>query len=347
MSANATWRIAVIGVGAYGRLQALACRQHPRLRLMAVEDADRDRALAVSHELGVAAYDDVGRLLREEAVDAVIVATPEQVRRSIVEQCAAAGRHLLLEKPLAPTVEECQAIVEVVRRAGVTALVDFSLRFDPRYAAVREAINAGRLGEIVSIVAKRNGTVIGARRYGRWTGLLLSTAIHELDLMRWYAGPVERISAEVTYRNAPYPNLESAALATMRFRSGAIGLLETSWARPEGVPDRLDARCEVVGTAGSATVDLASHGLRLTEAGSTSFPDFTYWPVTEGRVGGALRAALEHFVRCLDGEEPPRATVEDGREAVRLVFAILEAATSGVAIPVHEGPIPPGEEAHA
>jgi predicted dehydrogenase len=320
----------------FGRLQALACRQHPRVELVAVEDRDAERARAVGRELEVPAYDDVAALLREQDFDAVIVATPEHVRREIAELCAAAGRHMLLEKPLAPTVEECEAIVRAVRAAGVVAMVDFSLRFDSRYAALKEAIDAGRLGEIISVAAKRNGTIVGARHYGRWTDLLLSTGIHEIDLLRWYAGPVERVSAEATFHHSPYPGIETAVFATFRFKSGAIGLLETSWARPEGVPDRLDARCEVVGTAGAGTVDLASHGLRLTEHGATFFPDFTYWPVSRGQVGGTLRAALDHFVGCVLDGVPPLATMEDGREAVRLALAIKEAAARGTSVAVLE-----------
>lgn len=337
MTRTGAVRIAVIGVGMFGRLQALACRQHPRVELVAVLDANHDRAASVGQELGVPAYTDVPKLLGEQESDAVIIATPEQFRREIALACAAAGRHMLLEKPLAPTVEESEAIVQAVRATGVTALVDFSLRFDPRYAALKEAIDAGRLGEIITVAAKRNGTIMGARHYGSWTGLLISTSIHELDLLRWYAGPVDRLTAEITFRHSPYPNIETAAFATFRFRSGAIGLLETSWARPQGVPDRLDARCEVVGTAGAGTVDLASHGLRLTEGGVTLFPDFSYWPVSRGRVGGTLRAALDHFVRCVLDGEPPLATVEDGREAVRLVLAVKEAAERGAVVTVEEG----------
>ncbi len=333
-------RIAVIGVGMYGRLHALACRQHPLVELVAVEDRDPERADAVAREVGVPAYRDVAALLDEQEIEAVIVATPEQVRREIAVLCARAGKHLLLEKPLAPTVEECDAIVEAVRASGVTALVDLSLRFDPRYAAVKEAITAGRLGDLITVVAKRNGTIVGARHYGRWTDLLLSTAIHELDLLRWYAGPIERVSAEATFRHSPYEGLETAVFATLRFTGGAIGLLETSWARPQGVPDRLDARCEVVGTAGAATVDLAGHGLRLTEGEATTFPDFAYWPVSRGRVGGTLRAALDHFARCVLDAEAPLATLEDGREAVRLALAVREAATRGVPIVLEEaGPV--------
>jgi len=284
--------------------------------------------------------------MSEQQFDAAIVATPEDVRPEIAALLASAGKHLLLEKPLAATVEGCDSIVAAVRGAGVIALVDFSLRFEPRYVAVKEAIEAGRLGEIITVAARRNGTIVGARRYGKWTGLLISTAIHEIDLMTWYAGPVERVSAEITFRNSPYPGLEAAALATFRFRSGAIGALETSWARPQGVPDRLDARCEVVGTAGAATVSLASHGLRVTEGGTTTFPDLSYWPVSRGRPGGALRAALDHFVRCLRGDESLIATVEDGREAVRLVLAIKEAAARGGPVLVPEHVADGTEETH-
>lgn len=336
-------RIAVIGVGAFGRLQALACQQHDSLQLVAVMDLDRDRACSVGAELEVPAYHQLSQLLQEERFAAAIVATPEQARLDVAQACAQAGTHLLLEKPLAPTLEACQTIAAAVRRARIVCLVDFSLRFDLRYLALKEAIDAGRLGDVVSIVARRNGTVGGARIYGRWTDLLMSTAIHELDLMRWYAGPVQRVQAEAVFKIEAHPGVADAVFATLRFENGAIGLLETSWARPTGVPDRLDARCEVVGTLGQGTVDLASHGLRLTEGERTTFPDLSYWPVVSGRVGGTLRAAIDHFVRCIRGEESPRATAEDGLEAVRLALAIKEAAVRGsaVTIPQGEGRTPP------
>lgn len=151
-------RAAVIGVGMIGSLHARAYREHPSTTLVAVADTDGNRAHAVGEELGAAAYDDWRDLIDREDVDLVSIATPEAARHEPAAACSRAGKHLLLEKPLAQTLSESRRLVEAVQDSGAVAMVNFILRSDRRYLRARQAVADGSLGEPCTVFARRRGT---------------------------------------------------------------------------------------------------------------------------------------------------------------------------------------------
>ena len=139
--------------------------------------------------------------------------------------------------------------------------MNFILRFDPRYTEAKAAAAGGRLGDIHTMFTRRRGSYLGADIYGVWTDLLISTGIHDLDAMAWLAdSPVTRVYAETISRRLAEYGHDDAAMVMVRFDSGAIGVLETSWVMPNRLPAGLDARLEVVGTGGAVFVDSSNHG---------------------------------------------------------------------------------------
>lgn len=323
-------RAAVIGVGLIGSLHARVYREHPRTTLVAVADTDAARAQVVGDELGATAYGDWRALLEREDVDIVSVATPESARSVPAAACARAGKHLLLEKPLAPTLAESRQLVDDVRDAGVVATVNFILRSDPRYLRARQAVADGSLGEPCTIFARRRGTSLGAEAYGPWTGLLISTAIHDLDAMAWIVGaPVERLHAEAVVKRCAQWGTQDGVVAVLRFANGAVGSLETSWILPPTVPAALDASLHLVGTRGGIFIDGANHGLAVATETGFSLPDLTHWPLGRTGVEGDLAAAVDAFVRSVaDGESLP-ITLEEGLYAHELVAAVEDSLRSG------------------
>ncbi len=320
-------RTAVVGVGAIGSLHARIYHEHPMSELAGVVDADAARAEAIAADFDVPWFTEVSKLIERCDFDAVSVAVPEHHRHNLAVPLARAGKHLLLEKPLAPSLEEADRLIAELEETGVLAMVNFILRFDPRYSEAKAAVASGRMGDVHTVFVRRRGSSLGADVYGVWTDLLISTGIHDLDIMAWLAdSPVRRIYAEtISKRSAPYGH-DDAAMMLVRFENGIIGSLETSWVLPTSIPAPLDASLQVVGTEGGVFVDGSNHGLTVVDADRFTLPDLTHWPISRDRVQGDLAASLDHFIRSILAGTPPEVTLTDARRAHALVDAAKRSA---------------------
>ena len=320
-------RTAVVGTGAIGSLHARIYAEHPHSELVGIVDANPETAAAVAEPLGVPWFTQVSDLLSACEFEAASVSVPEHYRHETAMPLARAGKHLLLEKPLAPSLAEADRLIADLRETGVLTMVNFILRFDPRYTEARAAAAAGRLGDIHTMFTRRRGSHLGAEIYGVWTDLLISTGIHDLDAMAWLAdSPVTRVYAETISRRLAEYGHDDAAMVMVRFDSGAIGVLETSWVMPNRLPAGLDACLEVVGTDGAVFIDSSNHGLSVMDADTYSKPDLTHWPVIRDRVGGDLAASLDHFIRSVIAGAAPKMTLEKARHAQAMVDAAKRSA---------------------
>lgn len=316
-------RAAVVGVGMIGALHARVYREDPRTDLVAVMDKSADRVREVASDLGVPWYTDLSEMLAREEIDIVSVATPEQHRYEPAVACARAGKHLLLEKPLAPTLPEVDSLIQEVEAAGVMTMVNFIIRSEPRYVRAKRAMSDGTVGEPCTIFARRRGTSLGAEVYGPWTDLLISTAIHDLDIMVWLNDcEVERVYAEAVVKRSAEWGREDAIAATLRFANGAVGLLETSWVLPPTVPAPLDTSLQVVGTGGGVFIEGSSYGLAVADTEGYRLPDLTHWPVGRDGVEGALRASINAFITSVMTGGTPVMTLREARYAHEVVEAL-------------------------
>lgn len=313
-----------------GSLHARAYHANPHTDLVFVVDADEPRARRLAPELGAYAEADLETALARHRPDVVSIAVPEGQRHDPAVTASRFGAHVLLEKPLAPTLEGADRLIDAVGSSGVTSMVNLILRFEPRYARVREAARAGRFGDLCTVFARRRGTALGAETYGPWTDLLISTAIHDLDAMQWIVGaPITRVYAEGLSKRCAAWGHEDAVVATLRFADGGLGTLETSWVLPPTSPEPLSAALHLVGTGGGAWIDGSNHGLTMLDAEGVELPDLVHWPVADGDVGGALRASLDHFVECVRLGTTPRVGLAEARCAQEVVTAMKRSIRTG------------------
>ncbi len=331
-------RAVVVGTGMIGSLHARIYAEHPLAELVAVVDASSGVARGVGEDLGVPWFTSTEEMVEKVSFDAASVAVSEHHRPPIAIELARAGKHLLLEKPLAPTLAEADRLVGDLSDQPVLTMVNFILRFDPRYSEAKVAVESGRLGEIHTIFARRRGSYLGADTYGTWTDLLISTGIHDLDAMAWLAdSPVERVYAEtISRRSAPHGH-DDAAMVLVRFANGVIGSLETSWVLPPTTPALLDASLQVVGTGGGLCVEGSNQGLTVADTEGFSHPDLTHWPIVRGRARGDLADSLDHFIRSVRRGVAP----EVGLEAARNAHAMVDAAKRSAALRQPVIPTPP------
>lgn len=319
-----------------GELHARVYADSPRTTLVGVTDHDADRARAVAERLSTTAYRDVEELLRVSAPDVVTVAVPETQRFDPAVAAAEAGASLLLEKPLAPDLAQADRLVAALSaHPGLTVMVNFPLQSESRYLRVADDARRGRFGALCSLSARRRGVRAAAERYGPWTDLVVSTAIHDIDAMTWIAGaPVQRVYAEGVSRRCAEWGHEDAVVATMRFADGCVGQLEASWVLPDTVPTPLASALHVLGDGGMAVIEGTDHGLEIVDGRGLERPDMTHWPVGPRGVEGPLRDGVEHFVDCvLDGAQP-RVGLREARAAQAVTEALRRSLRDGVVVVV-------------
>ncbi len=319
-----------------GAAYARVLRQIPGVRLTAICDVVAPTLDAVTRDLGVPGYADYRAMLESEpGIDAVCVCTSDQAHVGHCVLAADMGKHLLVEKPLALSVADCEAIIGAARRSQVKLMVGHILRFDPRYALARQAVAEGRIGEPIHAFARRNNLLSVGRRIQGRTSVLYFLGIHDTDFLLWCLG--ERpttVYAAATRRLLTDLGVDDSVFMTLRFPSGATACIEASWVLPETSVTPLDARLEIVGTQGAVYVDIHGQGLTIVDAALPDKPDTMYGPEVHGQITGILRDEIESFVRCIRDGSEPLITGEMGLEAARVIEAAHRSLESGSAEPV-------------
>ncbi|MCD6352270.1 MAG: Gfo/Idh/MocA family oxidoreductase, partial [Armatimonadetes bacterium] len=258
---------AVIGTGRMGLAHARVWQQLPTTHLVAVYDVDADRAAQVASELDCQADASLQALLERDEVDIVSVCTPDDAH---VEPClaaAAAGKHILLEKPLATTTADADRIIAAAEGAGVKLMVGQILRFDPHYAVAYRQAQEGALGDLIYAYARRYNLLRDGRRIAPHSSVMAFLGIHDLDALQWITGRrVVRVFAVGASKLMADARADDAIVATLQFDNGACGCVDTLWVNPEGTVSSLDARMELVGTAGRVDVRVAHDGVVVSDA---------------------------------------------------------------------------------
>jgi len=324
---------AVIGLGMMGERHAAVWAELPTTRIVSVYDVVEEKTQSLATQLGCHAAESIEDVLSQPGVDLVSVCTDDQRHLEPCLAAAAAGKHILLEKPLATTLEDCDRIIEACATAGLKLMVGHIVRFDPRYALAKQAIDEGKVGEIVQVYGRRNNIIDSGRRIGPRTSVAYFLGVHDLDLMRWFVGSeVLKVHAESACKVLADIAAEDSIMALLRYENGAIGCLETCWVMPRGVPCTLDARLEVIGTEGMVRATVGDEGCSIINDHRTTRPDILYGPLLHGEQQGALRTQLAHFADCVLNDRAPLISPADARAAVEIACAIHESLRSGAPV---------------
>ena len=332
---------AVIGLGLFGALQAQVYAESPLAELKAVVSRSTERARDIGERFGANWYTDYREMLEaEKEVSAVSIANRDAEHREPAIACAEAGKDIFLEKPMAPTLEEADDIIAAVERAGVRMMVDFTLHFDPTYLAAYERVRGGEIGQVLTMFARRNGTTSAGYPgqplpYSQWTDILISTGIHELEAMCWYAdSPVNHVYGE----SVRLPDRESTGddgyMALLRFDSGAVGSLESSALLPPTEPAGISSRFDIVGTRGCIYIEHVNSTLLVCTEEKCYHPDVSLWPVLRGQAAGTLRESMRHFLTCLLQDREPSVGATEGRLSLQLVHAVQESCRTGCVVQI-------------
>src|ERR1039457_3232495 len=315
-------RIGVIGVGVMGSNHARVLTGLPGAELVGVADPDRKQAEFVARTLGCAAVANVNELL-DLKVDAVTIAAPTHLHRDIALACIARGVHVMVEKPIASSVEEGREIIVAARRAGVTLMVGHVERFNPAVEAIKDAL---RDEDILSIAITRVGPF--PPRMSN-VGVVIDLAVHDIDLIRWFTDS-EIIEIQPQLSSA-VAEREDIALLQFRTASGVLAHINTNWLTP------FKAR-----TIHIATRDKYLIGDLLTRQVTECFgfqPDGSY-SMRHLSVGHAepLRSELLAFLRAVRSGSPAAVTGEEAVASLEIATSCLAGRPSTVTSAQRKGP---------
>lgn len=237
-------RTAIIGCGKVADLHAAALATLPESEFVAACGGKPEKVAAFAARHGVKPYDDVGKMVRESGVEAVIICTPHPAHVEPTLQAARAGAHVLCEKPLASTLADCDQMIAACKDAGVVLAGICQRRFYEPVQRVRQAIDSGKIGTpalgTVHMLGWRDEAYYKSDPWrGSWAGegggVLVNQAPHQLDLLQWFMGPVVELYGVWSNLNHPYIEVEDTAVAILRFQSGAIGNILVSNAQRPGI----------------------------------------------------------------------------------------------------------------
>lgn len=335
-------RVGIIGTGAISRKQAEAYR-NIGYELTACTDIDAAKGLKFSAETGAEFVPTAEALCSHEGVDYVDLCTLPNFRLEPVELCAAARKHILVQKPIATNLETARAMVDIAHKAGIQLGVVSQHRFDDSIQFLKKAIADGRLGKMIEADAyvkwHRSADYYSRPIKGRWAveggGALISQGIHQIDLLLYLAGPVSRVFGQWQLGAAHAIESEDCLNALLHFANGATGVIQASTAFWPGYPERL----EIHGSKGTAIVT----GDKLTawDVEDDRGEDAPVISVVSSGASDPLaisvlpieRQMLDFGRACQTGQAPLVSGIE-GLRALELVTGIYDSCRKGLPIEI-------------
>lgn len=332
-------QIGLIGCGLFGESHLQAFRAVRTAQVAAVFDTDRERAGRIAEEFNIPNIcSSLAEICGCPELNAIDVVTPEHLHAGAVTLALAHGKNVFVEKPLALDLRQCQEMIATAASAKRILMVGHILRFETKYAMLKEEIAAGRLGKIVSMHARRNRPKDLLPRYGR-VHPALENCIHDIDLMLWYTqSKVKRVRGYG--RSATGGVNHDTFWGIVEFANGAIGVLETIWLIPSSAGVILDDALQAVGDKGIANIRLVPGSLELWREAGPETPDIGYDPRVARSARGALREELAYFCDLvLDSRQPQVIKAEEAMAAVEIALALVASAKADkeIEIPALEG----------
>ena len=323
-----TYRVAVIGAGTMGSVHARHWNAVPGAELVGVLDPRSEAARAAGP-----GFSDWDTLLSQAKPDIIDVCTPTSFHCEYVVRAAGAGKAIFVEKPMARSLADCDAMLAAVDRAGVPAMSGHVLRYFPEYAAAKRLVDSGGVGKPAAIRTARMAGFPNLSGRPNWYadpeqsgGLVLDMILHDFDWLRWTFGPITRVYAKGLFGRTEFTQRLDYALVTLRFASGAVAHVTGSWAHPGGFHTTL----EIAGDAGLIEHDSARSApltASLRTAGGGAGVAVPESPMAPGEDPYYLEIAA--FVQALQKNVPPPVTFQDAREATRIALAALESIETG------------------
>ncbi len=333
-------KVGLVGSGFVADLHAYAFKHFvPNAEVVAVASPHGARKFAAEHAIPNA-FEDYRQMLAMNDLDLITLALPNDLHCQVTLDAAAAGKHIICEKPLCKTLEEADQMIDACKARGVLLLYAEELLFAPKYVRAKTLVDEGAVGR--PFLVKQSEEHSGPHMPWFWDvnrsggGVLLDMGCHSVEYTRWVLGkpPVKSVTAFMgTFVHHARTQGEDHAFSIVEYEGDKVAMIENSWAKGGGVDDR----CEIYGDKGHTRADLLrgsslltyseeGYGYAVEKAGTTRGYTFTMFEETWNY---GFPQEMQHFVNCVLGQETPRETGEDGREVLKILYAAYQSAGEG------------------
>jgi UDP-N-acetylglucosamine 3-dehydrogenase len=304
--------VAVIGTGFWGRNHARVYKELKETELLAVCDIDAERAKTVAKQFDVTPYASTEKMLKREDIEAVSICTWSTNLAKEALKALKAGKHVLVEKPMAANVKQAEKLLEIADGEGLHIMVGFLMRFIPGLQHIKKAIEAKTLGEIVCATAKRVSQ--WPERIGD-VGVVKDTAIHDIDIVR-YLFNEDPIAVYAKAGCMMHKKFEDYAQIMLTFEGGKSAFIESNWLTPYKTRTLV-----VTGSEGIMKLDYITQELTIEDVKETVQPRYQWQE--------PLKLELQHFANCILKKEKPLITGMDGLKALKIAEAALKSSATG------------------
>lgn len=307
--------VAVIGTGFWGRNHARVFKELEETELLAVCDINAERAKNVAKQFGVRAYTSMGKLLKRKDIEAVSNCVWSLNLAKETLKTLKAGKHVLVEKPMATNVKQAEKLLETAEEEGLHLSVGFLMRFIPGIQHMKNAIEDKTIGNLVCATAKRVSE--WPERIGD-IGVVKDTAIHDIDIIRYLFGE-EPIAVYAKTGSMKYKKFEDYAQIMLTFEGGKSAFIESNWLTPYKTRTLV-----VTGSKAIMKLDYITQELTIEDAKKTIQPRYPWQE--------PLKLELQHFANCILKKEKPLITGTDGLKALQIAEAALKSSATGRAV---------------
>lgn len=322
--------LGLIGAGAIGKVHA--ANIHNTIKgaaLAAVADVDTKAASSVAG--GAKVYSDYHEMIKDPAVDGIIVCTPPFLKMDITKAASEAGKAVFCEKPISVTLEDSLKMADLVKKGGIKFQVGYQRRFDPSYMKARKAMESGELGKLLLLKEHNRdppGPILGWSTIpAKSGGIFLDTTSHDFDAVRWLSGSeVERVYAEgaaLVYDELGKNGDFDTTTVVMKLANGALAYVDSCYNTVYG----FDARVEMLGTKSAVSVDIGEKTFAhvRTQAGTSN----EYYDGFASRWAQAYRDEIADYADCIRTGREVRVSVSDGIEALKIGLAARASIAEG------------------
>ena len=345
---NKRYNIAILGCGKVAHLHAQAIKNLSNAKLVGVWSRSSKTSFDFAEHYDTKSFVDIGLLVQSESVDLAIVCTPHPFHRTPATEAAKAGAHVLVEKPLASSLEDCDAMIEACRNAGVKLGVISQRRWYSPVKRVKKAIDDGKIGKpvfgTINMLGWRDKNYYDTDEWrGTWKmeggGVLVNQAPHQLDILLWYMGEIDEVYGLWKNLNHSYIEVEDTALAIVKFKNGGVGNIIVSNSQKPGIYGKVHVHGE-----NGASVGVQTDGGAMFVAGMSNVLEppvndlwtvpgeeklLEKWVVEDSELFNSIDPTIYYmerqirdFLVSIGTNREPLVTGEDGRRTVELFTAI-------------------------
>lgn len=336
-------RMGLVGCGKWGEVHAEVYATHPYAALTAVCDVNAEKAKQLADKYKVLSYTDLNKMLTDESLDAVAVVTPDFAHTGPVVAACQAGCHVIVEKPLATTKEDCKKIVAAARENKVQVMVDYHNRWNPPVCKIKDELESGKPGRVIHAYCRLSDRIFVPTEMLPWSAkssILWFLGSHSVDTLGWLIGSrVRRVFAVSRKDVLPRRGIDVADVyqTTLEYEDGTIAQIENSWILP-------NANCHVNDYKLNLTCEHAAFSMdyshnRLIERVYDDWadrPDMLCFTRVQGKGSGLGYESIRDFVERIYHREKVRVPLEEAVDVTRVILAVIASADKGQPVLVED-----------